>query len=183
MMLLIIFSICCLLVVSIRIQVHKSQKMSKLSKRDLKLILISFLVIAVFCTISYKLNIKYDYRYSYVVGVIIFYLFSLFIHRKALKDLGRKNWADSSKPREDAELITTGLYSIIRHPIYLSFMLEGISVSLVSPYFIGLGVCECSLCFYRIKLSKEEEYLEERYGEEYIKYKEKVKYRIIPFIY
>ncbi|AAK81342.1 protein-S-isoprenylcysteine methyltransferase [Clostridium acetobutylicum EA 2018] len=172
-----------ILLISIRMQMHKAQKMSRTSSKDIKLILISLLVIGVFCGVSYEFNIRYNYKYSYVIGVGILYLISLFIHRKALKDLGGQNWADSSIPRDGAELVTTGLYSVIRHPIYLAFILEGISVSLASPYFIGVGICECSLCFYRIKFSKEEEYLEKRYGNKYIKYKEKVKYRIIPYIY
>ena len=86
------------------------------------------------------------------------------------------------KVMENQTVIDTGLYSIIRHPMYTSTIIMFLSMPLILGSYISLII----FSFYpviivkRIKL--EEEFLENnilRYAE----YKSRVKYKLIPYIW
>ena len=84
--------------------------------------------------------------------------------------------------QEGQEVIDTGLYGIVRHPMYMStvFMFLSIPIVLGSWFSFVLFVSYPILII--IRLLNEEKFLEkelEGYGE----YKKKVKYRLIPFIW
>ena len=68
-------------------------------------------------------------------------------------------------------LVTTGLYSRIRNPIYVfgALMLVGMSVVLGSWVLLGLVVLLTPVQAYRAR--KEEAVLEAAFGEEYARYK------------
>jgi protein-S-isoprenylcysteine O-methyltransferase Ste14 len=83
----------------------------------------------------------------------------------------------------DHRLITGGIYSLIRHPAYLSKCILGTMPALVlgsvAGFFI-LSVFTVPQTIYRI--NREEEILENRFEDEFRRYKEK-SWRLIPFIY
>ena len=84
--------------------------------------------------------------------------------------------------QENQKVIDTGLYGIVRHPMYMATTVLFLAMPLVlaSPisFFIMLGYIP--LIAKRIK--NEEKVLEEGL-EGYSEYKRKVKYRILPFIW
>ena len=84
--------------------------------------------------------------------------------------------------QENQKVIDTGLYGIVRHPMYMATTILFLSIPLVlaSPisFFILLGYIP--LIAKRIK--NEEKVLEEGL-EGYTEYEKKVKYRILPFIW
>lgn len=176
---LIIYSI---LLVLVQVQMFKSEKIKRPTKKDLLYLLLLFAISISSFILCLYLKLAYKYTFSYIVLTSSICCFSMALHYKAIKDLG-DNWCDSSKTKNNSYLVTSGLYKIVRHPIYLAFFLEGISLSLISPYLIGIGFCKCFIGFYRLAISREEYYLEKKYGLLYEKYKEKVKYKMIPFIY
>lgn len=79
-------------------------------------------------------------------------------------------------------VISTGLYGIVRHPMYLGviFMFLGLPIMLGSIYGIWAGMI-LSFIFV-IRLLGEEKMLEKGL-DGYKEYKNKVKYRLIPFIW
>lgn len=79
-------------------------------------------------------------------------------------------------------VISTGLYSYIRHPMYLGaiLMFIGLPMMLGSKYGILLGFMLSFLFILRI--FGEEKMLEEEL-EGYKEYEQKVKYRLIPFVW
>lgn len=79
-------------------------------------------------------------------------------------------------------VVSTGVYGIIRHPMYLGsiLMFIGVPILLGSIYGIILGVI-LSLML-AVRIIGEEKMLEEEL-EGYKEYKQKVKYRLIPFIW
>lgn len=83
---------------------------------------------------------------------------------------------------KDHELITSGPYRYIRHPMYLCFMLLFISIPLSLGSFIALlfSLLLPILILYRIGI--EEEMLI-KYLEGYKEYSKKVKFRLFPKIY
>ena len=84
--------------------------------------------------------------------------------------------------QENQKVIDTGLYGIVRHPMYSSTILLFLSIPLV------LGSLFSFLIFLVypviiVKRIKNEEQVLEQGLEGYSEYKKKVKYRVIPFIW
>jgi protein-S-isoprenylcysteine O-methyltransferase Ste14 len=84
--------------------------------------------------------------------------------------------------QENQVVVDTGLYGIVRHPMYFSTVLLFLSIPLVLGSWIGFLV----FLFYPFLLVKrirnEEKVLEEGLAG-YCEYKQKVKYCLIPFIW
>ena len=83
---------------------------------------------------------------------------------------------------EGQTLVSTGLYGIVRHPMYMATLL----LFMVMPLVLGSWWALIPFAFYPaiiISRLKDEEELLTRELAGYVAYKEKVKYRIIPFIW
>ena len=67
-----------------------------------------------------------DYPFVPVQGYlgIVVYLGVLWLFHRTHKDLGR-NWSVSLDLRESHTLVTTGVYAVVRHPMYAGFWLDG----------------------------------------------------------
>jgi protein-S-isoprenylcysteine O-methyltransferase Ste14 len=84
--------------------------------------------------------------------------------------------------QEDQKVIDYGLYSIIRHPMYLAVNLTNLAMPLIlGSYYALIPIFFCS--FIIIARIKEEEKLLEKDLEGYKEYMKRVKYRLIPFIW
>lgn len=84
--------------------------------------------------------------------------------------------------QQDQKVIDTGLYGIVRHPMYSVTLLLFLSMPLVlgSLYSFIIFLVYPFIIIKRIK--SEEEFLEKEL-KGYSEYKQKVKYRLIPFIW
>ena len=86
------------------------------------------------------------------------------------------------KVEEGQTVVSTGLYGIVRHPMYMATLL----LFLVMPLVLGSWWALIPFTFYPaiiISRLKDEEVLLTRELAGYAEYKEKVRYRIIPFIW
>lgn len=83
---------------------------------------------------------------------------------------------------ENQKVVDTGLYGLVRHPMYTSTIFLFLSMPLIlgSPISFIIMLIYPIIIIFRIK--NEEEVLE-RELEGYMEYKEKVKYKILPFIW
>ncbi len=79
-------------------------------------------------------------------------------------------------------LSKTGVYGIVRHPIYAGTILVQIGLTLVNQSLVTLIYLPFSIIFYLIMAMIEEKDLINTFGQEYIEYKENVRKRVIPFI-
>ena len=83
---------------------------------------------------------------------------------------------------ENQKVIDTGLYSVVRHPMYSATLLLFLSMPLVLGSVYSFIVFLLYPVIIVIRIKNEEEFLEkELLG--YMEYKQKVKYRLIPFIW
>ena len=84
--------------------------------------------------------------------------------------------------QENQKVIDTGLYGIVRHPMYSATLLLFLSMPIVlgSVYSFLIFLAYPFIIAKRIKA--EEEFLEKELSR-YSEYKKKVKYRLIPFIW
>ncbi len=84
--------------------------------------------------------------------------------------------------QEDQKVIDTGLYGIVRHPMYSATLLLFLSIPLVLGSFFSF-IIFLAYPFIIAKRIKGEEDLLERELDGYKEYKNKVKYHLIPFIW
>jgi protein-S-isoprenylcysteine O-methyltransferase Ste14 len=78
-----------------------------------------------------------------------------------------KAWSPHLQMREEHQLVTTGPYARIRHPIYLALIgfLTGIALVTANWFFIVLLVV--SIVVLALRIPKEEQMMVEDFGEEY----------------
>ncbi|MBR2471492.1 MAG: isoprenylcysteine carboxylmethyltransferase family protein [Clostridia bacterium] len=84
--------------------------------------------------------------------------------------------------RENQKVVDTGLYGIVRHPMYTAsiFLFLSMPIILGSVYAFFIFLAYPFIIVKRIKY--EEEFLEKEL-DGYSDYKQKVKYRLIPFVW
>ncbi len=110
---------------------------------------------------------------SYLVGFLII-IIALIILLVAIKDLGR-NLSPFPRPIKNSNLVTTGIYRFMRHPMYYSliFISFGVFVTKLSIYYLFLLISLGLIIKFKIAL--EEHYLNNKF-KNYLLYKNEVKY-------
>lgn len=86
------------------------------------------------------------------------------------------------KVTQNQKVIDSGLYSVIRHPMYTASLFLFLSMPLVLGSLISFFIFLVYPVIIIMRIIYEEKYLEKNL-EGYIEYKKKVKYRLIPFIW
>ncbi len=84
--------------------------------------------------------------------------------------------------REGQTVVSTGLYGVVRHPMYLATLLMFIPMPLILGSFLGLIPLAAYPVIIIVRIINEEKVLTEGLSG-YAEYKKKVKYRLIPFIF
>lgn len=82
--------------------------------------------------------------------------------------------AETYKTKEESTLITTGAYAYTRNPLYLSATILFLGWSLVFMSTFLLMVTMLFLPLFRFAANWEEEELTDRFGDEYMSYKDRV---------
>ncbi len=82
----------------------------------------------------------------------------------------------------EASLITGGVYSIVRHPIYSGTIITLTGLIILNQSFITAIYLPVSFVLYYLMVVFEEKDLMRIFGNEYREYSLRVKYRIIPFV-
>lgn len=107
---------------------------------------------------------------------------SVWLGLSAVKTLG-KQWNIKAQIIEGHELITTGPYKIVRHPIYSALfgllIVTGYSITQLWAFIIAIVFYFIGTIF---RTRVEEQLLIQHFGDQYEKYKKKVP-AIIPYIY
>ncbi len=114
------------------------------------------------------------------VGLVIMALATL-LHIWARLHLGR-NWSSQVMIKVDHQLIRTGPYRRVRHPIYTAILGLAIGTALVSLRITSLVGAGLIIAAYVRKLLLEEQGLAERFGEAWQAYRTS-SWRLIPLIY
>ena len=84
--------------------------------------------------------------------------------------------------QENQKVVDTGLYAVVRHPMYSATLLLFLSMPLVLGSVYAFGVFLVYPVLIAIRIRNEEKILKNEL-EGYSEYMKKVKYRIIPFIW
>ena len=89
---------------------------------------------------------------------------------------------DNIKVEKEQKLIDTGLYGIVRHPMYTATIVLFLSIPLILGSILSFVVF-LAYPFIIVKRIKNEEEVMEKELLGYSKYKEKVKYKLIPYVW
>ena len=113
---------------------------------------------------------------------IVFIIMATIISYVARRELGN-NWAPAAayQIKKDQQLVTSGIYSYIRHPIYLGVVLTFLGVELiVGSYLVLLFMIIVPWVAY-IQSKKEEKILIEHFGQQYKEYQKKT-FLFLPYL-
>src|SRR5208282_2982414 len=83
--------------------------------------------------------------------------------------LGR-NWSRSVTIKQDHELIATGPYAVVRHPIYTGILAGFLGMAIAISQVRGFIVLVLILLALWIKLRMEEQWMRSQFGETYATY-------------
>lgn len=128
-------------------------------------------------------NFRFDWPMlprGVVIGASVIFLAAYVLYAEVLRE--NTYLSRTIEVQENQKVIYTGLYGIVRHPMYSVTLLLFLSMPLVlgSLYSFLIFLVYPFIIAKRIK--GEEEFLEKELSG-YREYKQKVKYRLIPFIW
>jgi len=109
-----------------------------------------------------------------MVLVVAFWLFW-----RSHADLGR-NWSYTLELRKGHQLITSGVYKYIRHPMYAAIWMRGVAqILLLHNWIAGWSHLLSFSLLYFLRVPREEQMMLNQFGEEYQSYMNRTG-RIIP---
>jgi protein-S-isoprenylcysteine O-methyltransferase Ste14 len=94
--------------------------------------------------------------------------------------LGR-NWSRSVTIKQGHELITTGPYAVVRHPIYTGILTGFLGMAIAISQVRGLIVFALIFLAFWIKLRMEEQWMRSQFGETYAAYARKTA-ALVPYL-
>lgn len=121
-------------------------------------------------------NVSYfrDYWLWFLLIGIILIILGIKIH-----SLAKKLLKTEAIKEEIPKLITKGIYQILRHPEYLSWILVYLGITFILDSFIGILFWPISILFTERLCFLEEKYtIIPKFGDSYEQYKKKTPYRL-----
>jgi len=111
------------------------------------------------------------------VGLLIAGLgFSIWARRR----LGR-NWSGTVTLKEDHELIRTGPYRWVRHPIYTGLLVAFVGTAVSLSEWRGVAAIALATLALLLKIRLEEDWMLETFGDGYRRYRAEVR-ALVPFV-
>ncbi len=128
-----------------------------------------------------------DYRFGWlvlpkgvVIGAVIAFVVAYVLYAEVLRE--NTYLSRTIKVQEGQKVVDTGLYGVVRHPMYSATLILFLSMPLVLGSVFAFLIFLLYPLIIAKRIRDEEEFLEKEL-DGYIEYKQKVKYRLIPFIW
>ena len=99
----------------------------------------------------------------------------------AVKTLG-KQYSGYVTLQDGHKLIQTGIYGVIRHPIYLRMLLVGVSVPLIFRSWLWIPFLVVVIGIVTYRIHQEEKLLAEQFGAEFEAYRRRT-WRLVPYVF
>ena len=129
----------------------------------------------------------FDFRYGWsnmplcvVISASAIFVISYILYAEVLRE--NTYLSRTIEVQENQKVIDTGLYGIVRHPMYFATTLLFLSFPIVLGSWFSFAMF-CFFPFLLVKRIKNEEEVLENGLEGYKEYKQKIKYRMIPFVW
>jgi len=92
------------------------------------------------------------------------------------------NWSGAVTLKKGHQIIKTGPYQWVRHPIYTGIIMNILGSAIVSEEIRGLIAIVLVVVAYLVKIPKEEKLLSKHFPKDYPKYRAKT-WKLVPFIF
>jgi protein-S-isoprenylcysteine O-methyltransferase Ste14 len=92
-----------------------------------------------------------------------------------------RNWGTPMTQKDDPELVTSGPYRLVRHPIYAGVLVAGVGTALALSWFWLVAVFLAGVYFV-YSASVEERFLAGRFPDAYAAYKRSTK-MLVPYVF
>lgn len=116
--------------------------------------------------------------WSEALGIVLFVL-GLGFAIWARVQIGR-NWGTPMTQKDEPELVTSGPYRLVRHPIYSGILVAGLGTAIAMSWVWLIAVGLAGI-YFLYSATVEERYLTEQFPDSYPAYKRCTK-RLLPFI-
>ena len=143
-----------------------------------KILLVLLIVTFVINLLNENVYSKYFVPINYLENAITFKIGFVFLHFSmiwifvAQFQMGT-NWRIGIDEKNKTNLVTNGLFSISRNPIFFGMILSIFAVFMILPNVITFFIAFASLIIIQIQIRLEEEFLLKQFGEKYAEYKTK----------
>ena len=128
-----------------------------------------------------------NFRYGWIVlpdwiswVAVVIFLISYGLYAEVMRE--NAYLSRTVEVQENQRVIDTGLYGIVRHPMYMSTLFLFLAMPLVLGSLISFLIMLCYIPIIAMRIRNEEQVLEEGL-KGYAEYKQKVKSKVIPFIW
>ena len=115
---------------------------------------------------------------SYVFSVV--FLLAYVLYAEVMRE--NAYLSRTVEVQEDQKVVDSGLYGIVRHPMYMSTLLLFLAMPMVLGSVISLVIMFAYIPIIAKRIRNEEKVLEEGLAG-YAEYKKKVRHKVIPFIW
>jgi len=168
---------------------HRSQKVSvvKSYKGRREIVLLTMAWLAFFLPLLWILTPAFAfadfelYPLPFFAGVLYLTL-GLWLFYRSHADLGT-NWSITLEVRDKHQLVTSGVYRWVRHPMYLSLIIYALGQALVVPNWIaGPSYAAAMILLFPLRVGPEERMMLEQFGKDYETYRAATK-RVVPGVW
>ena len=140
---------------------------------------IMFLAAFVIAGLNFRFKWLVMPDWTVIIGTVVF-LLAYAMYAEVLRE--NAYLSRTIEVQEDQKVIDTGLYGIVRHPMYSATLFLFISMGFVLASPISVAILLLYIPIIAKRMKNEEKILEEGL-EGYIDYKKRVKYKVIPFVW
>lgn len=128
-----------------------------------------------------------NFRFGWIVlpswvsyAAVVVFLFAYALYAEVLRE---NVWLSRTvEVQENQKVIDTGLYGVVRHPMYMSTLLLFLSMPLVLGSVISFVIMLLYIPIIAKRIRNEEQVLEDGL-QGYAEYKKRVRYKVIPFVW
>ena len=161
----------------------KKRLNAKEKEKEQKLVILfsglMFLAGFIIAGLNYRYNWIIIPNFVVIISSIIF-VFSYILYAEVLRE--NTYLSRTIEVQENQKVVDTGLYGIVRHPMYGATILLFLSMPLILGSIISFLIFLIYPLIISKRIKNEEEVLERDFAG-YSEYKKKVKYKLIPFIW
>jgi protein-S-isoprenylcysteine O-methyltransferase Ste14 len=112
-----------------------------------------------------------------VGGLLIFSGFLFHVYA------GKNHPQAHEKSADIVKIVNVGVFSKLRHPLYLSAIVINFGIAFAFGVVLTLLIAVASMFHWIITALKEEEFLLQKFGQDYSQYKKNVRWRFLPGIF
>lgn len=141
---------------------------------------ISFLELIVVSIYAFKIEwYKFLLPFWYIENEVLFKIGWFFLSLSIIvvwiaQSQMANSWRIGIDKKNKTKLVTKGLFSISRNPIFLGIMIANIGLFMVIPNAFTLLIISISTISINTQIRLEEEFLKSEFGNEYLEYLKKV---------